>query len=99
MDASRRLAVERRGDVLLVGLDRPEKHNALDEQAVDELRAVTLAETVAKRSWRALELTKLSLRASTPDTTSFDITAQALLFDSQDKHDRMSRFLERRERR
>ena len=58
--------------------------------------ALDVAGQVAKRSWRALELTKLSLRASAPDTTAFDITAQALLFDSDDKRERMTRFLERR---
>lgn len=58
--------------------------------------ALATAGTIARRSWRALELTKLSLRSQAPDTTTFDITAQALLFDSEDKHARMSRFLERR---
>lgn len=55
-----------------------------------------LAATIAKRSWRALELTKLALRSQRPATTTFDITAQALLFDSEDKHERMTAFLERR---
>lgn len=58
--------------------------------------ALEVAGEVSRRSWRALELTKLSLRAGTPDTTAFDITAQALLFDSQDKRERMTRFLDRR---
>lgn len=77
---------------------------ALDAGLVDGLHepdrllpaAVSAAERIAQRSWRALELTKLSLRAAVPDTTSFDITAQALLFDSEDKRARMTRFLERR---
>ncbi|MGH3280276.1 MAG: hypothetical protein ACRDNW_14220 [Trebonia sp.] len=43
----------------------------------------------------ALELTKLALRSHRPATTAFDITAQALLFSSQDKYDRMTTFLER----
>jgi enoyl-CoA hydratase len=55
-----------------------------------------MAEKIAKQSWRALELTKLALRSHRPATTTFDVAAQALLFDSQDKHDRMTAFLERR---
>lgn len=70
--------------------------DALAEPDVLLEHAVAMAGQIAKRSWRALELTKLSLRAGTPDTTAFDITAQALLFDSQDKRDRMTRFLDRR---
>ena len=58
--------------------------------------AVAMVGQIAKRSWRALELTKLSLRSTAPDTTLFDITAQALLFDSDDKRERMTRFLDRR---
>lgn len=60
--------------------------------------AVATAERIAERSWRALELTKLALRSTHPDTTQFDITAQALLFDSEDKKQRMTRFLEGRGR-
>ena len=56
----------------------------------------SLATTIAKRSWRALELTKLALRNSRPATTTFDLAAQALLFDGDDKHTRMTHFLERR---
>ena len=52
--------------------------------------------TIAQRSWRALELTKLALRAHRPDTTKFDTAAQALLFDSADKYERMTAFLERK---
>ncbi len=55
--------------------------------------AIALAQRVASRSWRALELTKLALRAHRPATTSLDIVAQAVLFDSQDKRERMNRFL------
>jgi enoyl-CoA hydratase/carnithine racemase len=54
------------------------------------------AERIARQSWRALELTKLALRSHRPATTIFDVAAQALLFDSQDKYDRMTAFLERR---
>jgi hypothetical protein len=43
-----------------------------------------------------LELTKLALRSQRPATTTFDLAAQALLFDSEDKRTRMTAFLERR---
>ncbi len=59
-------------------------------------RAVELAESVAARSWRALELTKLALRAHRPATTSLDIVGQAVLFDGRDKQERMTRFLDDR---
>lgn len=60
--------------------------------------ALELATRIAARSWRALELTKLALAMHRPATTSFDIVGQALLFDSEDKHVRMTEFLERRNR-
>ena len=64
----------------------------------DELlaSATTLAHTIAERSWRALELTKLALRLHRPATTTFDIAAQALLFESDDKAARMQAFLDRK---
>ncbi len=70
----------------------------LVDEVADDVTASgrDLAATIAKRSWRALELTKLALRSQRPATTTFDITAQALLFDSEDKHERMTAFLERR---
>jgi enoyl-CoA hydratase len=77
---------------------------ALAAGLVDEItedlaaRGSELATAIASRSWRALELTKLALRSQRPATTTFDLAAQALLFDSQDKHDRMTAFLERRTR-
>jgi enoyl-CoA hydratase len=77
---------------------------ALAAGLVDEVtenlpaRGRTLAAAIARRSWRALELTKLALRLQRPATTTFDITAQALLFDSDDKHTRMTALLERRNR-
>ena len=77
---------------------------ALGAGLVDEVTpdlaaaARVLAGQIARQSWRALELTKLALRSQRPATTTFDITAQALLFGSQDKHDRMTAFLERRRR-
>jgi enoyl-CoA hydratase len=64
----------------------------------DELldAAVALADRIATRSWRALELTKLSLQLHRRPTTTFDVAAQAMLFESDDKHERMRRFLEKR---
>lgn len=53
---------------------------------------------IGGRSWRATELTKLALRQHRPDTTVFDMAAQALLFESDDKADRMGAFLARRSR-
>jgi len=71
----------------------------LVDEVVDDVeeRGAALAATIAKRSWRALELTKLALREHRPATTAFDAAAQALLFDSVDKHERMTAFLERRQ--
>jgi enoyl-CoA hydratase len=71
----------------------------VDELAEEpEAAARALAEKIARQSWRALELTKLALRSHRPATTTFDVAAQALLFGSQDKYDRMTAFLERRTR-
>ena len=71
----------------------------VDEVAEDpSAAAAALAGKIARQSWRALELTKLALRAHRPATTTFDVAAQALLFESQDKYDRMTAFLERRTR-
>jgi enoyl-CoA hydratase len=64
------------------------------ERLLDE--ALALAGRIASRSWRALELTKLALRAHRPATTSFDLVAQAALFGSEDKRERMQSFLDRR---
>jgi enoyl-CoA hydratase len=63
-----------------------------------ETAARALAEKIARQSWRALELTKLALRSHRPATTAFDLAAQALLFGTQDKYDRMTAFLEHRTR-
>jgi len=57
-------------------------------------RAADLAAKIGRRSWRALELTKLALRQHRPATTGFDAAAQALLFESADKYERMTAFLE-----
>ena len=68
-----------------------------DELAEDpSAAAVALAGKITRQSWRALELTKLALRSHRPATTTFDVAAQALLFGSQDKYDRMTAFLDRR---
>ena len=55
-----------------------------------------LAGRISRQSWRALELTKLALRLNRPATTMFDLAAQALLFESDDKRARMEVFLERK---
>jgi enoyl-CoA hydratase len=61
--------------------------------------AVALAERIATRSWRALELTKLALRVHRPATTGFDLLAQSVLFEDPEKRERMSAFLAERDRR
>ncbi|MGI8751697.1 MAG: enoyl-CoA hydratase/isomerase family protein [Acidimicrobiales bacterium] len=67
---------------------------------VEELGNVVdgLVSAIAGRSWRATELTKLALRQHRPETTAFDLAAQALLFESDDKAERMGAFLARRNR-
>ncbi|MDA8271003.1 MAG: enoyl-CoA hydratase/isomerase family protein [Actinomycetota bacterium] len=60
--------------------------------------AMKLVETISKRSWRALELTKLSLGMNRQPTTTLDIVAQALLFESSDKKARMQAFLDRKKK-
>jgi enoyl-CoA hydratase len=57
--------------------------------------ALALAATVSERSWRALELTKLALRQHRPATSAFDVVAQALAFESEDKRARMQAFLDK----
>jgi enoyl-CoA hydratase len=87
--------------MLLAGA-RLDAAGALAAGLVDEIaddlpaRGESFAKTIAKRSWRALELTKLALRAHRPDTVKFDTAAQALLFDSTDKYERMTAFIERK---
>ena len=61
------------------------------DELLDDARS--MAGRIARNSWRALELTKLSLRQHRPATTGFDIAAQALLFESDDKRERMDAFL------
>ena len=60
--------------------------------------ALAMAAGIATRSWRALELTKLALRLHRPATSTFDVAAQSLLFESDDKRERMENFLNRRKR-
>jgi enoyl-CoA hydratase len=95
------LAMARRMLLAGVRLDAAEALAAgLADEIADDLpaRGESFAKTIAKRSWRALELTKLALRAHRPDTVKFDTVAQALLFDGADKYERMTAFLERRNR-
>ena len=94
------LGVARR--MLLAG-DRLDADAALAAGLVDEVHgegvldaALALAERIGGRSWRALELTKLALRQHRPATTSFDIVAQALAFESEDKRVRMQAFLDKK---
>ncbi len=58
--------------------------------------ALRMIDDIAKRSWRALELTKLSLGLNRQPTTTLDIVSQALLFESSDKKFRMQSFLDRK---
>lgn len=51
---------------------------------------------IASKSWRALELTKLSLASQRRPTTPLDVVAQALLFESDDKRIRMGEFLNKK---
>lgn len=70
----------------------------LIEEIVEDVDAAAqvLGSAIATRSWRALELTKLALRSQRPATTTFDIAAQALLFDTEEKTQRMNAFLNKR---
>ena len=79
-------------------LNGEEAHRAgLVDRLADEsdllAAAIALAHEIGRRSWRALELTKLSLRQHRPATTGIDLVAQALLFESEEKRRRMDRFL------
>lgn len=76
---------------------------ALQAGLVDEIHepkalleaSIGLASKISKRSFRALELTKLALASSDRSTSNLDVIAQALLFESEDKRSRMSSFLNR----
>lgn len=69
-----------------------------DETAVLD-QALEYARKVAAQSFRALELTKVALRLHRPATTLYDMTAQALLFEDDEKKARMQAFLDERARR
>lgn len=70
------------------------------EDGTDVLEAATAyADLVAAQSFRALELTKVALRLHRPATTLYDMTAQALLFEDDEKKQRMQSFLDERARR
>lgn len=60
--------------------------------------ALAMAAEIVTRSWRALELTKLALGLHRPATSAFDLAAQSLLFESDDKRERMENFLRRKKR-
>nr|WP_205863394.1 enoyl-CoA hydratase/isomerase family protein [Planosporangium thailandense] len=64
----------------------------------DELLAAAdrLAARIARNAPLALRLTKLALAAPPGAHPRFDDVAQAVLFETEDKYDRMTAFLERR---
>lgn len=66
--------------------------------AEDELLAAAdrLAARIARNAPLALRLTKLALAAPPGAHPRFDDVAQAVLFETEDKHERMTAFLERR---
>jgi len=126
------IEVRDEGTVRWIGLNRPDKRNAIDQAMSEEFGAALddarrqpcvlivhsttpgifaagadIAElrdrdadaallAINARSWRALELTKLALRSQRQATTTFDLAAQALLFGTEDKYERMTAFLERK---
>lgn len=66
------------------------EHGVIDLLSDDPLReALTMASTIASRSWRAVELSKLALRSREPHDTLTEVVAQAALFDSDDKRQRV----------
>jgi enoyl-CoA hydratase len=80
----------------MVGVARARRMLYLGETL--DAAAAHAAGLVATRSWRALELTKLALRLHRPATSTFDMAAQSLLFESDDKRQRMENFLNRPKR-
>jgi enoyl-CoA hydratase/carnithine racemase len=88
--------------MLYTGL-RIDGTHALDAGLIDQLStpdtlmedAMALATRIGRNSWRALELTKQALAQHRAATTAFDIEAQAELFESDEKRERMTAFLER----
>jgi enoyl-CoA hydratase len=82
-----------------LGAEEALRTGLVDEVAADvTARGAEMAATIAQRSWRVLELTKLALRSQRQATTTFDLAAQALLFGTEDKYERMTAFLERKPR-
>jgi enoyl-CoA hydratase/carnithine racemase len=61
-----------------------------------EATVTEMVESIAKRSWRALELTKLAIGSTRNETTAFDMVAQGLLYESTEKAERMRAFLNRK---
>lgn len=90
--AGERLSATQARDAGLVDVLVPEGEDLLEA-------ATAYAQVVGANSFRALELTKVALRLHRPATTLYDMTAQALLFESDEKKDRMQAFLDERARR
>lgn len=64
-----------------------------------EAKALELATQIAKQGPLAVRMSKLALNASARPNAAFetvDVFAQAVLFESEDKHARMQAFLDRR---
>ncbi|HEX6499161.1 MAG TPA: enoyl-CoA hydratase/isomerase family protein [Micromonosporaceae bacterium] len=59
-------------------------------------QAHALLDEVAKGSWLALRLTKLAVDAPAVAHPALDLVSQAVLFEDEEKRERMTRFLERR---
>ncbi|MGF1510755.1 MAG: enoyl-CoA hydratase/isomerase family protein [Myxococcota bacterium] len=73
-------------------------NRVVDEESVFE-EALSMARSVARHGPMAVRLSKLALNASgraNPGFEQIDILAQALCFESEDKHLRMQAFLERK---
>jgi enoyl-CoA hydratase len=90
-------------EMLLAGrvLDADEAHDLrlLNEVVPgDQLLAAAdaLVDRILRSAPLALRMTKLALRAPREAHPVFDNVAQAVLFESQDKYDRMTDFLDRR---
>jgi len=83
-----------------LGAEEARACGLVDEVVEDPLpRALALAEELATRPWRALEITKLALAAGgRPSTRTLDVLGQAILFESSEKERRMQDFLSRRQR-
>lgn len=91
--------------MLLLG-ERVDGRQAVDLGLIDEVveaddllsRAEEMSTRIANGSWRAVELTKAALAQHEPRTTAFDLVAQAQLFESEEKYERMSNFLNRKKK-